>query len=55
MIALISFIIGAVVGWFIAARKGGETLDKLQYGAVFGILVMLITLVITILFFRIAG
>jgi hypothetical protein len=55
MIALIFFILGAFVGWVRSARKGGSFLDKLQYAAVFGILFALIALVVTILFFRIAG
>lgn len=42
---LIAFIIGLGLGWVTAGKRGGNTADKLQYGAVFGMLAMLILLI----------
>lgn len=44
MIYPIVFLIGGAFGWFRASKRGGKTADKLQYGAVFGMLFMIITL-----------
>ncbi len=37
MIAFIGFLLGAVFGWFKAAKRGGNTPDKLQYAFGFGV------------------
>jgi hypothetical protein len=44
-----AFVLGALFGWHRAGRRGGDRLDKLQYGAVHGILFVLVTLAATIL------
>ncbi|MBL4805992.1 MAG: hypothetical protein JKY31_01730 [Rhodobacteraceae bacterium] len=44
MIYPIVFLIGGALGWFRAAKRGGQLADKLQYGAVFGIMFMIVTL-----------
>ncbi len=45
MLYLIAFIIGLALGWFTAAKKGGNLADKLQYGVIFGMLAMLLLMV----------
>lgn len=50
MIALLCLLIGAVVGWLRAARRGGTTADKLQYAAVHGIAFGLLALTAAIAF-----
>lgn len=45
MILPIAFLFGAGFGWMRSARRGGETLDKLQYAAVHGLLFFLIAFV----------
>ena len=52
MILPTAFLIGALFGWFRASKRGGNRLDKLQYGAAHGIALMLIALMITILLDR---
>lgn len=42
---LIAFIIGFALGWLKAAKRGGNTPDKVQYGTVFGMIAMVLTLV----------
>jgi hypothetical protein len=37
MIFPLAFLLGAVVGWRRAGRRGGDRLDQLQYGAAHGI------------------
>lgn len=37
MLAIITAILGAIYGWIKAAKAGGNTADKLQYAAGFGI------------------
>ncbi len=48
MVLSLAFIIGATLGFFIATKKGGNRLDKLHYGVVVGIAIMLLTLLIFI-------
>jgi len=48
MILPISFLIGAILGWVRASKRGGNRLDKLQYGAAHGIAFVLLALLITI-------
>lgn len=33
MITLIAMLLGFAIGWWRAAKRGGQTLDKLQYAA----------------------
>ena len=49
MILPLAFLIGAGLGWYRAAKRGGTTLDKLQYGAAHGFALFLLTLTVTIL------
>jgi hypothetical protein len=44
-----AFVLGALLGWHRAGRRGGDRLDKLQYAAAHGILFVLVTLAATIL------
>ncbi len=47
---LIAFIIGSTLGWVTATKKGGNTADKLQYGAVFGMIGMVLTLIVLVIY-----
>jgi len=42
---IIAFIIGFSLGWITAAKKGGNTPDKVQYGTVFGMISMVLLLI----------
>ncbi len=42
MIAFIGMLLGAIVGWITAAKRGGNTPDKLQYAFGFAVLFGLI-------------
>jgi len=44
MIPLIAFFAGFAFGWIRAARRGGNRLDKLQYGAGHGIFFAIVAL-----------
>lgn len=48
MLLPLAFLLGALVGWRRAVARGGDRLDQLQYAAVHGILLVLVTLVATI-------
>ena len=37
MIVLAAFVLGCLVGWLRAARRGGTTADRLQYALAHGI------------------
>ncbi len=43
MIFPLAFLLGGLVGWRRAGRRGGDRLDKLQYAIVHGILFALVT------------
>ena len=47
---LVAFIIGFALGWVKAAKRGGNTPDKLQYGVVFGMLAMVLTLIALVIY-----
>ena len=49
MYALIAALVGAALGWFRATKAKGNTLDKLQFAAVFAIIFFLIGMGLTIL------
>lgn len=49
MILPIAFILGAIIGWTRASKRGGNRLDKLQYAAAHGIALLLLALLITIM------
>lgn len=44
MIIVISLILGGLVGWFRAGRRGGNRADKLQYAAVHAMIFAIISL-----------
>ena len=48
MILPVAFVLGAALGWYRAARRGGNRLDKLQYAAAHGLAFMLLALILTI-------
>ncbi len=54
MIPLIMGIAGAIWGWMRAAKRGGNTLDKLQYAAGHGIAFLVLGLFIGIVIVRTA-
>jgi hypothetical protein len=49
MALVAAFALGMLVGWRRAARRGGDRLDRLQYGAAHGIAFTLAVLVVTVL------
>lgn len=49
MILPIAFLVGAVLGWTRATKRGGNRLDKLQFAAAHGLAFMLVSLLIVIL------
>ena len=53
MILPIAFAIGFAFGWMRATKRGGNRLDKLQYGAGHGIAFLILALAGTILLDRI--
>lgn len=54
MLLLLAFVLGFAFGWQRAGRRGGDRLDRLQYGAVHGILLVLATLVVLVIAERLA-
>ena len=48
MLIAAAFVLGALLGWRRAVRRGGDRLDRLQYAAVHAILFVLVTLILTI-------
>ncbi|HSF91344.1 MAG TPA: hypothetical protein VLA51_03975 [Paracoccaceae bacterium] len=49
MILLIAFILGFGIGWFRATKRGGQTMDKLQYGVGHGLALMIAALFVTLI------
>jgi hypothetical protein len=49
MLLVLTFALGMLVGWRRAASRGGDRLDRLQYGAVHGIALALAMLVVVVL------
>ena len=49
MIYPLALILGAIYGWQRAGKRGGNTQDRLQYAAVFGIIAIVLTIVAIIL------
>lgn len=52
MIVIVSMVLGAGAGNIVAARRGGNRLDRLQYGAVFAIIGSIFGLFATIIIER---
>ena len=44
--------IGSILGYYLAKKRNGGFLDKLQYIAVFGIIFLLISIIIQIIIMR---
>lgn len=42
ILASIGAVIGIILGWFRATKRGGNTADKLQYAAAHGIALLLV-------------
>ena len=53
MIVIIALFFGAALGAFKARKRGGNTLDMLQYGAVYAIVFGILGLLATILTHRV--
>jgi len=47
---LIAFFFGFALGWVKAAKRGGNTPDKVQYGVVFGMIAMVLTLITLVIY-----
>ncbi len=52
MILPIAFALGFAFGWMRAGKRGGNRLDKLQYGAGHGIAFVIVVLALTVLLDR---
>lgn len=52
MLALIALIIGFAVGWMRAARRGGDTADRVQYAIAHAIGFALVGLLVSIVIVR---
>ncbi len=48
VVALILFLIFAIVGWRRAERRGGSTADKLQYAMAHGIPAFLVGMIVMV-------
>jgi len=55
MILPLAFLIGGFVGWRRATKRGGNRLDKLQFGAAHGLAFMLTALILTIIYGHLAN
>ena len=44
--------LGSILGYYLAKKRNGKFLDKLQYIAVFGIIFLLISIIIQIVIMR---
>ena len=45
-------MLGSILGYYLAKKRNGKFLDKLQYIAVFGIIFLLISIIIQIIIMR---
>ncbi|MGB3313666.1 MAG: hypothetical protein WBB85_04595 [Albidovulum sp.] len=52
MIFFPAILIGAALGWYRAAKRGGNRLDKLQYAGTHAILFAILGLFVTIILHR---
>ena len=52
LLILIIIVSGSALGYYIAKKKNGKFLDKLQYTSIFGIIFFLISIVIQIFIMR---
>ena len=54
MIVLGGVLVGAIIGVLTAGKRGGATLDKVQYATGFGIAFGLLGLILTVVIHRMA-
>ncbi len=47
---LITLLIGFTLGWVKAAKRGGNLADKIQYGTIFGMIAMVLTLIALVIY-----
>lgn len=47
---LVTFLIGFALGWTTASKKGGNTPDKVQYGTIYGMIGMVLTLIALVIY-----
>lgn len=52
MIVVVAFVAGAAWGFWLARRRGGGLLDRLQYASAFGIAFAIAGLLATVVFER---
>ena len=52
LLILIIILAGSILGFYVAKKKKGNFLDKLQYISIFGIIFFLISIVIQIFIMR---
>ena len=52
LLILITILTGSILGFYVAQKKNGNFLDKLQYISIFGIIFFLISIVIQIFIMR---
>ena len=45
-------MLGSILGYYLAKKRNGKFLDKLQYIAVFGIIFLIISIIIQIIIMR---
>jgi len=47
---LIALLIGFTLGWVKATKRGGNLADKIQYGTIFGMIAMVLTLIALVIY-----
>tara|TARA_X000000368_G_C22682812_1_gene559033 strand:- start:388 stop:561 length:174 start_codon:yes stop_codon:yes gene_type:complete len=52
LLIFITILLGSLLGYFLAKKRNGKFLDKLQYVTVFGIIFLLISIIIQIIIMR---
>mgnify|MGYP001455370481 CR=1 FL=1 len=52
LLIFIVILLGSFLGYYVAKKRNGKFLDKLQYIAVFGIIFLLISIIIQIIIMR---
>lgn len=53
MIVIVAFLAGAVWGWWLAGRRGGGRLDRMQYATAFAIAFAIAGLFATVILERV--
>ena len=52
MLIAAAFVLGAILGWQRAVRRGGDRLDRLQYAAAHGIALCLLAVIAVVVLGR---